>query len=345
MTTVAVERLLYCDSYNLVVCLKLEWIARASKHTKCISDVNHHINHSSGIQLTRHFFSCHLIFYFPVMTSPKIYFLLGLFLLSGDICQGEKILILLPVSGPSHHNVFLPIIKSLAEKGHDIVSISPVKSPNLPPNVRQLQPLTYKDITSDMPEPIAERRKSVYERLGADTLGFINRACEKVFKNQEIQDLIKNEKYFDLVLIDIYTNFCMLGLIPHFKASSIYVSTIPAPTWLTQILGNRMPTSFVPTGMIPYSDRMSLKERAISTAMESIMENMWISHVLKPGEALYRKYIPEGEKLPSISEISANVSMIFMNSHFAITHPRPLFPSIIEIGGIHTRPAKQLPKV
>lgn len=34
-----------------------------------------------------------------------------------------------------------------------------------------------------------------------------------------------------------------------------------------------------------------------------------------------------------------------MNSHYAINGPRPLVPAVVEIGGIHCRPARPLDKV
>lgn len=39
------------------------------------------------------------------------------------------------------------------------------------------------------------------------------------------------------------------------------------------------------------------------------------------------------------------MSMVFGNNHFTINHPRPALPDIIEVGGMHTRPPKPLPKV
>ncbi|ODM91121.1 UDP-glucuronosyltransferase 3A1 [Orchesella cincta] len=61
-------------------------------------------------------------------------------------------------------------------------------------------------------------------------------------------------------------------------------------------------------------------------------------------EELYRKYLPNGNQLPGLEEIMANSSLLFSNSHFTINYPRPLLPDVIEVGGMHTRPAGKLPK-
>ena len=46
---------------------------------------------------------------------------------------------------------------------------------------------------------------------------------------------------------------------------------------------------------------------------------------------------------PPLIEIEKNVSLVFTNTHPAFTYPRTLPPQVIEVGGIHCRPAKLLP--
>ncbi|ODM98017.1 UDP-glucuronosyltransferase [Orchesella cincta] len=59
---------------------------------------------------------------------------LGAFLLLLQISTADKILFVLPVASKSHVNVFEPLIRALGERGHEIVNLSPVKSPKMPPN-------------------------------------------------------------------------------------------------------------------------------------------------------------------------------------------------------------------
>jgi glucuronosyltransferase len=63
-----------------------------------------------------------------------------------------------------------------------------------------------------------------------------------------------------------------------------------------------------------------------------------------PGaEKIYRKYL--GENIPGLDVIqNERVAMIFSNSHYALTLPRPLPPDIVEIGGLHCKPGQKLPK-
>lgn len=47
----------------------------------------------------------------------------------------------------------------------------------------------------------------------------------------------------------------------------------------------------------------------------------------------------------TVSEILGNASLVLSNGHFSITSPKPYYPDFIDVGGIHSRPAKPIPKV
>lgn len=57
---------------------------------------------------------------------------------------------------------------------------------------------------------------------------------------------------------------------------------------------------------------------------------------------LYNELFPNAKK--SFDEMYHSPSIIFLNSHVAALSPRPYMPNLIEIGGIHVEPAKELPK-
>lgn len=59
-------------------------------------------------------------------------------------------------------------------------------------------------------------------------------------------------------------------------------------------------------------------------------------------QRLYNKYFPNARR--SLTEMSKNYSFIFSNHHVSFSTPRPNLPNVVEIGGIHVKPAKKLPK-
>lgn len=49
-----------------------------------------------------------------------------------------------------------------------------------------------------------------------------------------------------------------------------------------------------------------------------------------------------GDPTVSLSELEKNVSMVLVNSHYSLGHPRPLMPNVVEVGAMHCRPARPL---
>jgi len=60
-------------------------------------------------------------------------------------------------------------------------------------------------------------------------------------------------------------------------------------------------------------------------------------------EAIYRQKLNDSN-IPSVSEIMRNTSLILSNSHVSLMKPKPFLPDIVEVGGMHCRPPKPLPK-
>lgn len=52
-----------------------------------------------------------------------------------------------------------------------------------------------------------------------------------------------------------------------------------------------------------------------------------------------------GEKIPSVSDLKKETSLMFVNSHYSLSGARPLSPSVIEISGIHIKDPKPIKKV
>jgi glucuronosyltransferase len=60
-------------------------------------------------------------------------------------------------------------------------------------------------------------------------------------------------------------------------------------------------------------------------------------------DKIAKKYFGNSTSLPS--EIERNISLVMVNTHFSVDYPRPLVPAMIEVGGMHITPGKELPLV
>lgn len=63
----------------------------------------------------------------------------------------------------------------------------------------------------------------------------------------------------------------------------------------------------------------------------------------KISQKMAKKYF--GGSTLNLKEITKTASLFLVNSHFTFFSPQPLPPQVIEVGGIHVKPAKPLNQV
>lgn len=49
--------------------------------------------------------------------------------------------------------------------------------------------------------------------------------------------------------------------------------------------------------------------------------------------------------MPSVDELVANTSLLFVNTHYSLSGSKPQSPALIEVGGIHIQEPKPLKPV
>lgn len=52
-----------------------------------------------------------------------------------------------------------------------------------------------------------------------------------------------------------------------------------------------------------------------------------------------------GDGIPDVQDLAKNITLLLINQHFSMSGSRPLSPQVLEIGGIHIKPEKQIPSV
>lgn len=239
------------------------------------------------------------------------------FLLLGT-ASCAKILFLLPVASKSHIHVFEPLIQALGERGHEITSFTPQASKGMPPNVRQIVIVPVEEIFKHMDSPFKLRKDGKLSQFSTASVDYIDKTCRRVLVSPEMKEIMANNS-FDLIVVDILMNQCTLGLIPHFKSPSIYVSTLVAPSFLVEPLGNRLPPSFVPSPFLTYTHRMTFLERVKNVSFNFLLDMMGHFVFVPFLEQIYKDTLGIND---SLYDIDANVSMVFVNSHFSLTYPR-----------------------
>lgn len=62
------------------------------------------------------------------------------------------------------------------------------------------------------------------------------------------------------------------------------------------------------------------------------------------GDALTRKYLRD-DNMPYLGDLLNETSLLLVNTHYSLSGPKPLSPSVIEIGGVHIQEPKPLEDV
>lgn len=70
---------------------------------------------------------------------------------------------------------------------------------------------------------------------------------------------------------------------------------------------------------------------------------MYRQFVDRPTDSMIREAF--GSDVPSVTELSKNISLILVNQHYSLSGVKPLSPAVIEVGGIHIKEAKPIEEV
>lgn len=255
--------------------------------------------------------------------------------------SGERILFIYPLSSKSMANLFDPLSKELLKRDHELTIVGSVPLKVTSPNLTQITSVTADDFTREYPEPFDIRRQQNLFRFPVHVL---HKFCHQLYNDKEFRKL--EHQKFDVLIVNIMYQDCFAGVMHKIGSPIILFATLPVPSPMTEFtVGNYLPSSFIPnTFTRDFSEQMTFIQRMknfLFNAYYTVMLEWW-AHPIQ--EEIYRKYL--GQDLPSIKEIyKKQVGLVMVNAHPVATFPRPLLPSVVEIGGIHCNPAKPLPKV
>jgi len=257
-----------------------------------------------------------------------------------DQVNSANILVLTFFSTKSHKLTYLPLIEELGKRGHNVTMISPVKPMKEMKNVHEI--FTF-DVDALLKRSnfngfdMKEKGQPVDPSL---MMGMIKEVCEKSYDLPIVVELL-NQK-FDLVFLQPMFNECILGLIYRLQIPFILFTPVSIPSWIGNKIGANFPSSITPNVLLGYPPEMNFYQRFVNLGMDTVVQmymNIWYDSMT---EKIYRDKL--GQDIPSINEIYTNASLVLSNGHFSLTPPKPYFPDVIDVGGIHSRPAKPIPK-
>ncbi|KAL1139130.1 hypothetical protein AAG570_009190 [Ranatra chinensis] len=119
-------------------------------------------------------------------------------------CLGADILVMLPLPLYSHTNTYMPIIKELAARGHNVTMVTPFKSKDIVPNLKIIP------VKNDLPDDIKGPAIMDISKMGVwmQLMGFWYyslKVISNVLEEEPIQALIHDRgSHFDLVITETF---------------------------------------------------------------------------------------------------------------------------------------------
>ncbi|XP_017774665.1 PREDICTED: UDP-glucuronosyltransferase 2B1-like, partial [Nicrophorus vespilloides] len=245
----------------------------------------------------------------------------------------------------SHQIVFLPIMKELAARGHEVIIITtdPIKE-DVPPTLRQINVSFAYNLWNNDLENIIEDTKYNPVKLMDTFINVLNDINSRVLEHPDVQTLVHgNADKFDLFIVE-YLIPTLYSLKHKFDCPMIGITSLDSPYDGHQAMGNPTHPIVYPDFTLPFEDvKLKFFDRLTSYLF---MQFSYIYDMVKfipLQEDTKNKYF--GKDYPHVTDVLNSVDMLFINTNHIFHNIRPLTPATISIGPfIHIKPPKPLPK-
>lgn len=254
----------------------------------------------------------------------------------------SKILAIFPHHGLSHHMVYWPYFQELANRGHHITVIShySFKHPNITDvSILGSMPMFNNKRNISPEEPVNDVRYAWKMIRLFYTTGKVN---EAMFSVDGVRQLLNGQSKYDLLITEHFNNELALVFAFKFNIPFIMVSSCNVLPWNQQAVGQPYEPAIKPSTLTYLSPKMNLYNRAMNTIATGVQLLGYAFLCRKRDEEIIKKQLNINILL---EQLVLNASLIFVNTHYTMLNSIPLVPAVVEVGGIHIKPAKLLPKV
>ncbi|KAH8282260.1 hypothetical protein KR054_006500 [Drosophila jambulina] len=268
------------------------------------------------------------------------FLLLSLLVMS---CNSLNILGMFPHPAMSHFKFFQPIMRGLAQAGHNVDVISPFRDVEPPKGYKdyQLPPASLTDAINleDFDHPLSFIAHYV-EFFILYNMGKV--ACNTTLNSQALEEILKHPPgYYDVIMLEQFNTDCLMSVAHKLQAPVIGMASCALAPWHYERFGVPLIPSYISALFQGKSQEMSLTGRLVNWITVHSMNLLYKTLNVPAGNALIRQRFGPG--LPSTEELVRNTSLMLINQHYSLSGPKPLPPNVIEVGGVHIEPPKPLP--
>lgn len=258
--------------------------------------------------------------------------------------EGANILGVFTSHSPSHFIVHMSIMKTLAEKGHNVTVVSSV-----PPKVTHksinhiVVPMSAEDekVLNDGMAGMVKEKPSIWNTMKSifSSLALLIDKQVDVLEDPRFQELYLNKgNKFDVVFVGFFFNTYQVALGARFNCPVIISWSGPPMMMINEVLGNPELSS-VPQMHIsaPPGQPMNFQQRMqnFASTLGFNALSIFLNHKYNK---FYDRLWSKDKSMPTFAQAKRNVSLAFCNGHGISEGPiRPNVPGVIEIGGIQVK--------
>uniref|UniRef100_A0A336LSP1 CSON003227 protein n=1 Tax=Culicoides sonorensis TaxID=179676 RepID=A0A336LSP1_CULSO len=271
------------------------------------------------------------------MSRLTILFILISFIIT--TINASRILCYFPNPSKSHVILAMPICEELANRGHIVTSVTNFKFGKNSSNFKNIvvprpgfDDDLFGKLSSGDVKPSPKFLMQVSKKFREDNI--------ETLKSPEFQKIMKEETFDLIFFIPVFFNNVQLGIADHFKTPWVGLTPMGNILPIRQMLGSHTLPATVPNFLLHMHGKMGFPER-VKNFLFNIVDYGMTFYMDTVQKSEYEQYFPSN-KYRSYDDMKKNMSLIFLNSHFADSEIiRPLLPNEIEIGGIQikTKPA------
>ncbi|XP_037024343.1 UDP-glycosyltransferase UGT5-like [Bradysia coprophila] len=268
-----------------------------------------------------------------------------LLLIHGIPANGYRILGIFIHIGGSHFHTFYPIMNGLAQNGNDVTVLSYFPVTDSHANYKQFIfdgiPVINSSINlNELPPPSRSMYTLIHEFYELAAEGDL--VCQAALNSSLIDDILRvhQNNPFDLVVTEIFNTECMLGVIH--KMNVPYVGLTSCGLFPYHFDRVAMPDtpSYITSIYVGSSDEMNFYERLLNWMSMKVFKLMYRMVEEQDNRLLKAKF---GDGIPDVHDLAKNIQLLLTSQHFSMSGSRPLSPQVVEIGGIHIQPEKEIP--
>ncbi|NP_001106095.1 UDP-glucuronosyltransferase 1-7 precursor [Papio anubis] len=268
-------------------------------------------------------------------------------LLTCGFAEAGKLLVV-PMDG-SHWFTMRSVVEKLILRGHEVVVVMPEVSWQLGRSLN----CTVKTYSTSYTLEDQDREfmafaqaqwkaplRSAFSLLTSSSNGIFDlffSNCRSLFKDKKLVEYLK-ESSFDAVFLDPFDG-CGLILAKYLSLPSVVFARGTFCHYLEEGAQCPAPLSYIPRGLLGFSDAMTFKERVwnhITHLEEHLFCPYFLKNVLEIASEILQTSV-------TAYDLYSHTSIWLLRTDFVLDYPKPVMPNMVFIGGINCHRGKPVP--